>query len=94
MRQIGPFEAEVLRAIQARPLASASEVSALVAEQTKREAPSVSQLYISLGKIEARGLAQVSIRTAEPVKGGRRKKLFTITEVGARKLKEFEERYA
>jgi len=48
----------------------------------------VGQLYLSLGKLEQRGLITHRALKATPVKGGRTKKLFMLTESGEHQLDE------
>jgi len=85
-RGLGVFEVILLAGI--RHLGeNATGANLLVALQAKaKRTIAVGQLYLSLATLESRGLIGHRILPAVPIRGGRSKKLYLLTEAGANQL--------
>lgn len=84
--KIGSFEQRVLAAIKSLgEEAWGSKLQATLSEALKRDI-AIGQLYLSLSKLEAKGLISSSTKNPEPVRGGRSKKVFRLETPGAKAL--------
>jgi len=84
--RIGSFEQRVLAAIKSLGAeAWGSKLQASLSQALKRDV-AIGQLYLALGKLEARGFVSSSIKDPEPVRGGRSKKVFRLETPGAKAL--------
>jgi PadR family transcriptional regulator PadR len=79
---VGSFELRVLVTIvKLGDRASGAGIKASLGELFGREI-AVGQLYLSLSKLEKKGLISFDIKPAEPVRGGRSKKIFRLEQAG------------
>ena len=62
-------------------------VTTRIAERTGRD-PSVGAVYATLGRLADKGFVAFTLSEPEPVRGGRSKKLVTLTAAGWRALRE------
>jgi DNA-binding PadR family transcriptional regulator len=85
---LGEFEELVLLAVAANSgLAYAAAIAQELKDRTGRGV-SLSAVHIALYRLEEKGLVTSSIGGATAVRGGRRKRLFTITAAGSGALAE------
>ena len=77
MTVAGSFETAVIECMD-RPK-TASELLADVSAKLERKVI-LPQLHTSLLKLEKRGVVRSSIRPPEPIRGGRRRKVFAMTK--------------
>jgi PadR family transcriptional regulator PadR len=85
---LGEFEEVVLLAVAAlSPKAYAVVIAEELEKETKR-AVSTGAVHASLQRLEDKGYLSSTFGEATPERGGRRKRLFTITAYGVRILSE------
>lgn len=87
MARLGVLERDILEAIEALPEGerAGAEIAAEIGRRYERK-QSVPSTYSTLTRLEAKGL--VSVETTEPtgVRGGRRKKVYHVTDKGRASL--------
>jgi PadR family transcriptional regulator PadR len=85
---IGDFELYVLLALaHLGEDAYGMRIRQTIAERTGREV-AVGAVYATLGRLEDKGLVGYQLSDPEPVRGGRARKCFGLTPLGARVLRE------
>ena len=84
---LGPFEFWVLVAIDHLGHESyGANVERYIHENFRRD-PAIGQVYVTLKRLEKRRVLRSNLSSPTPVKGGRARRLFSITEdLGARVL--------
>jgi DNA-binding PadR family transcriptional regulator len=84
---LGEFEIYVLLALsQLDDQAYGNAIRREIEERTGREI-AVGAVYATLGRLEDKGLVRYRLSTAEPVPGGRARKVFRLTDAGGRALR-------
>lgn len=84
---IRDLEAAVLAAVaQLDPDAYGVAIRERVGELLGGGRPSVGTIHLALERLERRGWLESSFGEPTPVRGGRSKRLFTVTAAGAREL--------
>lgn len=90
----GSLEATLLAAVASRgDGASGLDVRQAVIDRTGR-AYAVGAIYTVLQRLEAKGWVTARLADARPVRGGRARRLFTVTADGHRALESFRQRAA
>src|SRR5260221_7010022 len=85
---LGQFELYCLMAVASlRDVAYGAAVHELLEQALRRPVP-VSQVYICLDRLQEKGLVTSVMGEPEAVRGGRRKRLFTLEASGQRSLRE------
>jgi DNA-binding PadR family transcriptional regulator len=86
--RLGEFEEFTLLALRALGNDTyAVPVQEFVEQATKREV-SMGAVYSALDRLETKGYARSTVGEPSPVRGGKRKRLFTVTPQGAKTLKD------
>lgn len=86
--RLGEFEEFTLLALRALGDATyAVPVQEFVEQATKRTV-SMGAIYAALDRLEQKGYARSAVGEPSPVRGGKRKRLFTVTPLGVKTLKE------
>jgi DNA-binding PadR family transcriptional regulator len=84
---LGEFEIYVLLALsQLDDQAYGNAIRREIEERTGREI-AVGAVYATLGRLEDKRLVRYRLSTAEPVPGGRARKVFRLTDAGGRALR-------
>lgn len=94
VREVGPFEFEVLNALTLRRRdAYGLTIRDEIKEQTQRDV-SVGAIYTALERLEGKGF--VASKWGEPTqeRGGRRKRLYEITGAGSLAADRFRAKYS
>ncbi|WP_396222716.1 PadR family transcriptional regulator [Gemmatimonas sp.] len=90
----GSLEATLLAAVAAcRDGASGLDVRQAVIDRTGRSY-AVGAIYTVLQRLEAKGWITARVAEARPVRGGRARRLFTVTADGHQALESFRQRAA
>jgi len=85
-KPLGTTQYLILTAVnQLSPLASAPTIQAEFKSSYGREI-TMGQIYATLDRAEASGLVSSAIVEPTPVRGGRRKRVFSLEEKGLRRL--------
>jgi PadR family transcriptional regulator PadR len=85
---LGQFEIYCLRAVvKLDDDAYGANVHSLLEETLRRPIPH-SQVYICLSRLESKGFVRSVIGAPEPIRGGRRKRLFSIEALGTKVLRD------
>jgi PadR family transcriptional regulator, regulatory protein PadR len=86
VQELGSFELKLLASInKLREAAWGSKLQAELSELLGRNV-AIGQLYLSLSKLERKGLISSELKDPEPIRGGRSKKVFRLETSGARAL--------
>lgn len=86
IHELGSFELILLTSInKLRDTAWGSKLQAELSEILGRNV-AIGQLYLSLAKLESKGLISSELVDPEPVRGGRSKKVFRLETPGAKAL--------
>jgi DNA-binding PadR family transcriptional regulator len=86
VRELGSFELKLLVSIdKLRDEAWGSKLQSELTQLIGRDV-AIGQLYLSLSKLERKGLISASLKDPEPVRGGRSKKVFRLEAPGAKAL--------
>ena len=86
--RLGEFEELTLLAIRALdPPVYAVPIQRFSAEATGRDVV-MGAVYASLDRLEQKGLVRSTLGDSTAERGGKRKRLFTVTAIGVRHLKE------
>jgi DNA-binding PadR family transcriptional regulator len=82
MTRLGKFEQAVLRTILS--LRNDTYGVPLQSELTRQRGKEYSsaQLYTTLERLEAKGMLSSRLSEARPIRGGRARKFFSVTEIG------------
>ncbi|WP_366871981.1 helix-turn-helix transcriptional regulator [uncultured Brevundimonas sp.] len=85
--QLGVFEEELLRALlRTQQENYALVISQTVATQTGRRAPSLGAVYTALDRLTEKGFVTSGWSEPDNRRGGRRKRIYHITALGAATL--------
>ena len=88
MRHLGALEQLLLLTLaHAGPDASGGVVRTLIAERTGRTL-SPGAIYTAFGRLDRRGLVSSALGDPTPLRGGKRKRLYTLLPAGTRALRE------
>jgi DNA-binding PadR family transcriptional regulator len=84
---LGEFEELVLLAVQAIDDAAAygASIQALLERETRRGI-TLGAVYASLDRLEGKGCVTSTVTAGTPVRGGRSRRVFTMTPAGTRAL--------
>lgn len=84
---VGNFQLRVLRCLRAlgRTEAFPAEIARRLSEEEGRHV-SLAQVFTALERLEGRGLVSSADQDPQPVRGGRRRRIFQLEEPGARAL--------
>ena len=86
--RLGEFEELTLLAIRALdPPVYAVPIQRFIANATGRDVV-MGAVYASLERLEMKGLVRSTLGESTPERGGKRKRLFAVTAVGVRQLKD------
>ncbi|TLU96984.1 PadR family transcriptional regulator [Dyadobacter luticola] len=88
---LGEFEELVLLAVAVLELQSAGAYGVSIADELKlrtQRTTSVTGVHVVLYRLEEKGLVGSELGGASQVRGGRRKRLFTLTAAGQQVLRE------
>lgn len=86
---LGQFEQLVLTSILSlRDEAYGVSIHAKVAELTRPKAPSLGAVYVTLDRLEDKGLVSSWLSDPTPERGGRSKRYFRLEALGERALQE------
>jgi DNA-binding PadR family transcriptional regulator len=85
---LGEFEEVVLLAVAVLSPKAYSVVIAEELEQETRQTVSTGAVHAALQRLEQKGYLRSELGEATPERGGRRKRLFTVTTLGGRVLSE------
>lgn len=92
-QQLGEFEQIVLLAIlRLGEKAYGVAIRAEIIERTER-APSPGALYVTLDRLEEKGLVTSTLGDPTPQRGGRAKRYFTVTKAGAEAVRRAQRAY-
>lgn len=87
MRALGGFETEVLRGVACiRGDAYGVTIAQVIGRATGRS-PSIGAIYTTLQRLEQKGLLASAWGAPAPERGGRRKRLYTLTGLGESALR-------
>jgi PadR family transcriptional regulator PadR len=85
---VGDFELYVLLALaHLGQEAFGMRIRQTIADRTGRNV-AVGAIYATLGRLEDKGLIRYQLTDPEPVRGGRARKVFALTPVGERALRD------
>ncbi len=90
MKRERPGEFEELTLLAVRALGEPSyavPVQRLIETKAARRV-SMGAVYAALGRLEGKGLLRSTVGEVTPQRGGKRKRLYEVTPVGMRKLRE------
>ncbi len=85
---LGEFEEVVLLAVAVLSPKAYSVIIAEELEQETKQTVSTGAVHAALQRLEQKGYLRSELGEATPERGGRRKRLFTVTALGGRVLSE------
>ena len=86
--RVGEFEELTLLAVRALGEPSYAVPVQRFIEKKARRAVSMGAVYAALGRLENKGLLRSTVSEATPRRGGKRKRLYEVTPLGMRRLRE------
>ncbi len=86
--RVGEFEELTLLAVRALGEPSYAVPVQRFIEKKARRAVSMGAVYAALGRLENKGLLRSTVSEATPQRGGKRKRLYEVTPLGMRRLRE------
>ena len=87
-KNLGAFEEIVLLAVAGvEGRGHGAAIHEAILEATRRDV-SIPAVYVTLARLEKKGLVRTGVELADPSEGGRPRKTFAITEAGVAELRE------
>jgi len=86
--RVGEFEELTVLAVRALGEPSYAVPVQRFIEKKARRAVSMGAVYAALGRLENKGLLRSTVSEATPQRGGKRKRLYEVTPLGMRRLRE------
>lgn len=89
-KHLGEFEELVLLAVQGLDVCAYGVAVKVVLDRETRRDISLGAVYAALGRLENKGLVRSETVSGSPIRGGRRRRAFSLTAAGHRALAEIE----